>query len=66
MTVATQVAVWLVPMEEGVATTATAVTVGGTTVVETATTAVPNFVESCVAVALIVSDPEAGAVEGAV
>ena len=53
-------------MAEGVATTVTPVTVGCTTEVATATAAVPDFVESCVEVALMVSDPEAGAVEGAV
>ena len=66
VTVATQVAVCAVPIEEGVATTATSVTVGCTTVVETVTAAVPTFVASCIEVALIVSDPEAGTVEGAV
>ena len=66
VTVATQVAVCAVAIDEGVATTETAVTVGCTTLTEMATTCVPNFVEFCVDVALIVSDPEAGVVEGAV
>ena len=66
VTVGTQVAVCAVPIEEGVATTVTAVTVGGTATVETATAAIPNFVEFCTEIALIVSAPEAGAVEGAV
>jgi hypothetical protein len=43
VTVATQVAVCAVAIEEGVATTVTAVTVGCTTVVEMATTVVPDF-----------------------
>jgi hypothetical protein len=43
VTVATQVAVCAVPIEEGVATTVTAVTVGCTTVVEMETTPVPDF-----------------------
>jgi hypothetical protein len=54
------------PMAEGVATTRTPVTVGCTPDVVTATVAIPDFVESCVEIALMVSEPEAGAVEGAV
>jgi hypothetical protein len=53
-------------MLAGVATTATPVTVGCTAEVATAMVAVPDFVESCVEVALIVSEPDSGAVEGAV
>ena len=66
VTVATQIAVCSVPIEDGVATTVTAVTVGCITEVETATTADPNFVTFCVEVALIVSAPEVGTVDGAV
>jgi hypothetical protein len=54
------------PIAEGVATTLTPVTVGCTAVVVTATAADPAFVESCVEVALMVSEPETGAEEGAV
>jgi hypothetical protein len=46
----------------GAQETPTEVIVGGVT----ATVAVPDFEESCVEVALIVSDPEAGTVAGAV
>jgi hypothetical protein len=55
-------------MKAGVATTVTFVTVtaGGTAGVEMVTAAVPDFVESCVEVALTDSNPEAGALEGAV
>jgi hypothetical protein len=53
-------------IEGGVAMTVILVTVGGVAVVERAMVAVPNFVESCVEVALMVSEPEEGAVEGAV
>jgi hypothetical protein len=53
-------------MAEGVATTLTPVTVGPTAEVVIVTAAVPDFVESCVEVALMVADPETGAVEGAV
>ena len=63
---AAQVAVCAVVMLAGVATTATPVTVGCTAEVATAMVAVPDFVESCVEVALIVSEPDSGAVEGAV
>ena len=63
---ATQVAVCAVPIEEGVAATVTAVTVGGTTTVVPATAAVPDLVVFCVEVALTVSAPEAGTVKGAV
>lgn len=65
-TVATQVAVCVVLMETGAATTVTLVTVVCVPEVATETAAVPDFVVSCVEVALIVSAPEAGAVEGAV
>lgn len=64
VTVAAQVAVCAVEMAAGDEITETAVTVGCTGVVETATTAVPNFAESCTDVALMVT--EVGAVEGAV
>ena len=64
VTVAAQVAVCAVEMAAGEAATVTPVTVGCTGVVETATTAVPNFAESCTEVALMVT--EVGAVEGAV
>lgn len=65
-TVAAQVDVCVVLIEGGVAMTVILVTVGGVAVVERAMVAVPNFVESCVEVALMVSEPEEGAVEGAV
>jgi hypothetical protein len=66
VTVAAQVEVSAVVMELGVATTATLVTVGCTPEVAMAIAAVPDFVESCVEVALTVSEPESGALEGAV
>ena len=66
VTVATQVAVCAVVMEEGVATTVTLVTVGAAIAVVTVMIAVPSLVSSCVEVAVMVSDPEAGGVEGAV
>jgi hypothetical protein len=50
-------------MEEGVATTEIPVTVDGAVIV---TVAVPDLLESCVEVALTVSNPEAGTVSGAV
>jgi hypothetical protein len=50
-------------MEEGVATTEIPVTVDGAAIV---TVAVPYLLESCVEVALTVSDPEPGTVSGAV
>jgi hypothetical protein len=53
-------------MGDGVANTATLVTKGCSPEVATVIAAVPDFVEFCVEVALIVSEPEAGAVEGAV
>jgi len=65
VTVATQVAVCAVVMEDGVATTVTAVTVDCATGGETATTATPTFAESSTEMALIVSAPEAGGVVGA-
>jgi hypothetical protein len=59
-----------VVIEEGVAVTRMPVTVGpeGVDVTDTAmgTIAVPDFVVSCVEIALTVSQPEAGAVFGAV
>jgi hypothetical protein len=66
VTVATQVAVCAVEMAAGDGTTVTAVTVGCTAVVEMTTAAVPNFAEFCTEVALMVTEPEAGDVEGAV
>jgi hypothetical protein len=55
-------------MEDGVAATVTlvTVTVGGVVGLEMVTAAVPVFVESCVEVALTVSNPEAGTLEGEV
>ena len=64
-TVATQVAVCAVVMEEGVATTVTLVTVGWAIAVVMATIVFPSLVWSWVEVAVMVSDPEAVAVEGA-
>jgi type IV pilus biogenesis protein CpaD/CtpE len=64
--VATQVAICEVVMEEGVAVTVTAVTVGCATAAATATTTFPDSAESCAEIALIVSDPETGTAEGAV
>jgi hypothetical protein len=66
VTVAEQVAVCAVVMGDGVANTATLVTKGCSPEVATVIAAVPDFVEFCVEVALIVSEPEARAVEGAV
>lgn len=60
---AVQVAVCADVMEEGVATTEIPVTVDGAVIV---TVAVPDLLESCVEVALTVSNPEAGTVSGAV
>ena len=66
VTAAVQVAVCTVLMVAGVAATATLVTAGGIAEVEIATAAAPDFVESCVEVALTESNPEAGVLEGAV
>jgi hypothetical protein len=66
VTAAVQVAVCTVAMVAGVAATATLVMAGRIDEVEIATAAAPDFVESCVEVALTVSNPEAGALEGAV
>ena len=66
MTVATQVAVCAVEMAVGDGTTVTAVTVGCTAVAETATTVVADFAAFCTEVALMVTEPDAGAAEGAV
>jgi hypothetical protein len=64
LTVAAQVEVWAVVMEEGVATTVMLVTVGGGA--EMVTVAFPDLVESCVDVAVTVSDPAVGSADGAV
>jgi hypothetical protein len=66
VTAAVQVAVCTVAMVAGVAATATLVMAGRIAEVEIATAAAPDFVESCVEVALTESNPEAGALEGAV
>jgi hypothetical protein len=52
-------------MLEGVAATVTLVTVTLAEGAVTATTAVPDFFESSMEVAVMVSDPEAGGVAGA-
>jgi hypothetical protein len=62
-TVAEHRLVWFSSTVIGVHETLTDVIVGGGV---TVTVAVPDFVESCMEVALIVSDPEAGTVGGAV
>jgi hypothetical protein len=64
LTVAAQVEVWAVVMEEGVATTVMLVTVGGGA--EMVTVAFPDLVASSVEVAVTVSEPEVGTVDGAV
>jgi hypothetical protein len=64
LTVAEQVEVCAVVMEAGDATTTMPVTVAEGEVIARA--AVPDFVESSVEVALTVSAPEVGALEGAV
>ncbi len=66
MTVAVQVAVCAIEMAAGVAATAILVTAAGMAWVEIATAAAPDFVESCVEVALTVVKPEVGVAEGAV
>jgi len=63
VTVGTQVEVWDVLMDAGKQATVTEVTAGGTV---TETVAEPDLVESWFEVALIVSEPEVGAVSGAV
>ena len=65
-TAAAQVAVCVMEMEEGVAVTKTPVMVGSGVVMVTGTTADPDFVASSVEIALTVSQPELGAVIGAV
>lgn len=62
-TVAVQVDVWVVKIDEGEQTTVTDVIVTGTAV--TVTLAEPDLVESWVEAAVMVSDPEAGTVAGA-
>ena len=64
-TVAAQIAVCPSVMLEGVAATVTLVTVTLAEGAVTATTAVPDFFESSMEVAVMVSDPEAGGVAGA-
>ena len=66
VTVAAHVAVCDVVMEDGVATTVTAVTDGLVPGVETETVVIPNFAASCVDVALMVSDAEPETADGAV
>ncbi len=66
MTVAEHVDVCAVVMEEGATATLTPVTVGWMPGVAMAILAVPDFVLSCVEVALIVSEPDAGSEAGAV
>lgn len=63
-TVAVQADVWVVRMEEGEQLTVTEAIVTGTAV--TVTLAEPVLVESAVEIAVIVSDPEAGTIAGAV
>ncbi len=58
-----QAEVWDVKIDAGEHVTVTEVIVGGTV---TVIVAEPDLVESCVEVALMVSEPEAGAVAGAV
>lgn len=64
VTVGVQVEVWVGRMDDGEHATATEVMVTGMAV--TVTLAEPDLVESCVEVAVTVSDPEAGTVAGAV
>lgn len=63
-TVAAQVDVWVVKMDEGEQSAVTDVIVTGTEV--TVTLAEPDLVESWVEVAVTVSEPEAGTLAGAV
>jgi hypothetical protein len=66
VTVGVQDVVWVSVMEDGLQARETAVMVGGGAGAVMAILADPSFVESSVEVALTLSEPEAGTVDGAV